>query len=89
MRHDSDFEKLARGHSLVTVSIIYYVPDYSSIVNEFLWQTLDIKPKYPRVEQFLDFWQREIEAVIKEIRVFDATSLDPSKFRSIADVFKV
>jgi uncharacterized protein Usg len=65
----------------VTVEVIYYIPDYSRIVNVFLWQTFDLRPKYPRIHTFLDFWRREIDAVIKEVVIFDMPDLD-TKWRN-------
>lgn len=59
-------------YSMVTVSVLYYMPDYASLLNEFHWQTLDLPPSYPRIHRFLDFWRREIDAVIKEIAISDA-----------------
>lgn len=58
--------------SLVTVQVFYFIPGYSYLINEFLWQTLDRRPRYPRVHRFLDFWRREIDAVIKEVTISDA-----------------
>lgn len=82
-----DFELMfSRGYSLVTLSIIYYLPDHKSLVNEFLWQTLDLRPKYPRVEQFLDYWKREIDAVIKEIRMSDSSGTLPRNFRNVVEI---
>lgn len=54
---------------LVTVSVLYYLPDHRSLVNEFVWQTLDCGPRYARVEAFLDYWKREINAIIKEVSI--------------------
>ena len=51
------------------VRVYYYVPDYTSIINEFTWQTIDIAPKFPRVTRFLDYWRTNIDAVIKEIEL--------------------
>ncbi len=53
----------------VTVQIYYWMPDYQDILQEFIWQTKDIVPEYPRVHKFLDFWHREIDAVISEIHL--------------------
>ena len=53
----------------VTVQIYYWMPDYENITQQFIWQTKDIVPEYPRVHKFLDFWHREIDAVINEIHV--------------------
>lgn len=72
MFYNPDFGNvLIKERSLVTVNVLYYMPDYQSIINEFVWQTLDIGPKYPRISKFLDFWKREIDAVIKEVIISD------------------
>lgn len=52
---------------LTTIHIYYYMPDYSSILQEFTWQTLDLQPKFPRIKRFLDHWQTNIEAAIESI----------------------
>lgn len=85
--NDPDFEKiLVKGYSVVTVNVVYFLPDHRSLVNEFMWQTLDLKPKYPRVIRFLDFWQREIDAIIREIQLADSSGLQPRYFRSVAEI---
>ena len=55
--------------SLVTVDILYYMPDYTDIVQEFIWQTNDHAPELPRVHTFLNYWKEHIEAMIKEVKV--------------------
>jgi uncharacterized protein Usg len=88
MRYDTDFEKVfGRGYSLVTINVIYYMPDYRHLLNEFIWQTLDKRPKYPRIEQFLGFWRREIDAVIKEIILTDLGTPEPADLRNIEQYF--
>lgn len=54
---------------LVTTNVLYYRPDFPSIVNSFVWQTEDKLPSLPRVAKYLDFWRREIRAVIANIEV--------------------
>lgn len=58
---------------LVLVGVRYYIPDYTSILNEFYWQTEDFVPDIPRVHQFLDFWKNNIDATIKEVVVSEAS----------------
>ena len=55
--------------SLVTLDIYYYMPDYTDIVQEFIWQTNDYAPELPRVHEFLNYWKENIDAVIKEVSV--------------------
>ena len=88
MKHSRDFEDLfVRDYILVTVNVLYYLPDQQSILNEFLWQTLDLRPKYPRIHRFLDYWRKEIDAVIKEVIISDTDAFpDPKKWRHGIDI---
>jgi uncharacterized protein Usg len=67
---------ILRRKSIVTVDILYWMPDYTNVLQEFVWQTSDIVPEYPRVHRFLNYWQENIEAVISEVRVADAERID-------------
>lgn len=65
---DPDFEaQFKRGYRLTLIDIYYYMPDHKSLVQEFIWQTLDLPPRFPRMHEFLEHWRRNIQAVIKEI----------------------
>ena len=57
-------------NTIVTVSVFYWMPDYRHVLQEFIWQTDDIKPEYPRVHKFLNYWHDNIEAVIEEIKIY-------------------
>ena len=48
------------------------MPDYKHILQEFIWQTGDVRPEYPRVYRFLNYWHDNIEAVISEIYIADS-----------------
>ena len=56
---------------IVTVDILYYMPDHSSILQEFIWQTEDIVPEIPRVHMFLNYWKNNIEATINRVFIMD------------------
>jgi len=81
---DRDFEmQIVRGYSLVTVNVLYWMPDYRNVLNEFVWQTMDLTPRYPRVEKFLSHWRREIDAVISEVRILEAgRAIGPTEWRN-------
>lgn len=90
MSTGDDLELRMKGYSLVTVNVLYFMPDHRSLVNEFIWQTLDLKPQYPRVEQFLDHWRREIDAIIKEVLISDAGyNLRGPRFTNVSAVFRL
>ena len=58
-----------RKKYLVLVDILYWMPDYNNVLQEFIWETDDYVPKLPRVNKFLNYWHKEIDAVINEVRV--------------------
>jgi uncharacterized protein Usg len=76
---NSQFEQQLRGGRLTTAEIVYYMPDHPGLLQEFLWQTLDEAPDFPRVQRFLDHWRREIDAVIHSVRVSYAGQLVPAR----------
>ena len=67
---------ILRRKSIVTVDILYWMPDYNNVLQEFVWQTSDIIPEYPRVHRFLNYWQENIEAVISEVRIADSETIE-------------
>ena len=58
-------------NTIVTVNVLYWMPDYNHILQEFIWQTADVRPGYPRVHRFLNYWHDNIEAVISEVNIAD------------------
>ena len=58
-------------NTIVTINVLYWMPDYTDILQEFIWQTADISPEYPRVHKFLNYWHNNIEAVISEVNIAD------------------
>ena len=58
-------------NTIVTVNVLYWMPDYNHILQEFIWQTADVRPEYPRVHRFLNYWHNNIEAVISEVNIAD------------------
>ena len=58
-------------NTIVTINVLYWMPDYTHILQEFIWQTADIRPEYTRVHRFLNYWHDNIEAVISEVNIAD------------------
>ena len=58
-------------NTIVTLNVLYWMPDYEHILQQFIWQTTDVRPEYPRVHRFLNYWHDNIEAVISEVNIAD------------------
>jgi uncharacterized protein Usg len=76
---DTDFHRRLGGERLTTAEVIYYLPDHPTLLQRFLWQTLDLPPEFPRVCRFLDFWRREIDAVIHSVTCSAAGLVCPAR----------
>ena len=82
MREEERFDELSlrlKGWRLATAEVLYYLPDHPALLQSFVWQTLDLAPKYPRIHKFLDFWRREIDAVIHSVRLATGEILAPPR----------
>ena len=77
--YNEDLVRQLRGERLTTTQVLYYMPDSPSLLQEFVWQTLDLAPEYPRIHRFLDFWRREIDAVIHSVSVTASGLVTPAK----------
>jgi len=62
-----------RNPRIYTVDILYY-PRKSLILQELIWQTEDIAPKYPRIRRYLNHWYHHIHAIISEINIVETKS---------------
>jgi len=51
----------------VLIQVIYYMPAYPSLLQEFTWGYEDRVPELMRTRQFLNYWKRNIDAVISEV----------------------
>ena len=80
---DGEFARRLKGAKLLTAEVLYYMPDHPSLLQTYLWQTLDEAPKFPRLAAFLDHWRREIEAVIHSVRVAHGEPLAAPAWRKV------
>jgi uncharacterized protein Usg len=85
----AEFERRLAGSRLLTAEVLYYMPDHPSLLQSFLWQTVDQAPKCPRLAEFLDYWRREIEAVIHSVRVAHGEPLDVPGWRHANGVLRL
>lgn len=75
---------------LTLIQIYYYMPDYPSVINEFMWQTIDLYPRFPRMKRFLDFWSQNIEARINQIYLtYSDPYYGPNYFKNVTHEWKL
>jgi len=75
-----DLQKMMREYRLTTAEILYHLPDHPALLQAFIWQELDIAPKFPVLNKFIDFWNRELDGKIHSVTVAHAELIMPNKF---------
>jgi uncharacterized protein Usg len=73
--------KQLKDYRLTTAEIVYHLPDHPALLQTYVWQELDLAPRYPTLRQFLDFWDRELEGKLHSVRVASARLITPTMLR--------
>ncbi len=68
------------GYRLTTAEILYRLPDHPELLQTYIWQELDLAPRFPTLRRFLDFWEREIEGKLHSVRVCSGRLIRPVSF---------
>lgn len=65
----SEQRLVLQGYRLTTAEILYHMPDHPKLLQTFLWQDLDLVPRFPILNRFLLFWQDNLEGKLHSVRV--------------------
>jgi uncharacterized protein Usg len=69
------------GYRLTTAEILYHLPDHPRLLQSYIWQDLDIAPRFPVLHKFLDFWSRQLDGKLHSVRVGAASLITPGEMR--------
>jgi len=75
----TDFQRMLNDYRLTTAEILYHMPDYPTLLQSYVWQELDVPPKFPALIRFLDFWERELEGKLHSVKIASASLVVPAK----------
>ena len=81
----SQLELQLRDYRLTTADILYHMPDYPELLQQYLWQDYDIAPEFPVLHRFLNFWERNLDGRLHSVRVGSQRLIRPQEAR-ICDV---
>lgn len=85
----TDFGKQLDGYGLTTANILYRLPDHPTMLQTFLWQEYDLAPRFPNLQSFLDFWQRELDGPLHSVSVAHKRLVSPAECRLITQEFQL
>lgn len=89
VRDYSETELRLKGYRLATAEILYHMPDHPGLLQTFLWQALDLAPKFPILTKFLTFWERNLDGPIHSVRIASKDLITPSEFRALDGEFRL
>ena len=58
---DRSFVAQLNDYRITTAEILYWMPDHKHVLQSFVWQNLDLAPRFPALTKFLDFWERNLD----------------------------
>jgi uncharacterized protein Usg len=68
------------GYRLTTAEIIYHRPDHAFLLQSYVWQELDMAPRFPVLARFLRFWEDNLDGRLHTIRVAGTELMRPAQF---------
>ena len=76
-----NLELRLKGYRLTTAEILYHMPDHPSVLQSFIWQELDIAPRYPVLSRFLRFWETSLDGRLHSVRVATHGLIAPAELK--------
>ncbi len=70
-----------KDYRLTTAEILYHMPDHPGLLQSYVWQDLDVAPRFPTLRRFLQFWTRELDGRLHSIRVASGGPNRPASMR--------
>lgn len=66
---------------ITTAEILYYMPDHPGLLQSFIWQDFDQSPDFPKLRDFLNFWDRSIDGKVKSVYITESGFLKEYEFK--------
>jgi uncharacterized protein Usg len=85
----SDLARQLDGYRLTTAEILYHLPDHPKFLQSYVWQALDIAPRFPVLKRFLDFWSRNLDGRLHSVKVCSTGIVKPAEFRLVGSEFRI
>ncbi len=78
---DKAFLRQLEGYGLTTAEIHYRMPDQLSLLQMYVWQDYDVAPDFPVLNEFLQFWERELDGPLHSVTVAHKKLIHPAELQ--------
>lgn len=65
------------GYRLTTAEILYHMPDHAGLLQTFVWQELDLAPRFPMLRGFLGYWDKNLDGKLHSVKVASSALIRP------------
>ena len=83
----SETELMLKGYGLTTAEFFYRMPDYRSVLNSFIWQEYDLAPDHPKLFEFVECWNKEIDGPLHSVRFTHRKLISPGQWQNMVGEF--
>jgi uncharacterized protein Usg len=77
------------NYRITTAEILYWMPDHKHVLQSFVWQHLDLAPRFPALSRFLDFWERNLDGKLHRVRVANAALIKPAEYKFASGLYEL
>lgn len=77
----TDLALALNDYRLTTAEIYYHLPDHPHVLQSYIWQEMDMAPKFPVLHKFLDFWSRNLDGPLHSVMVSHTGLIHPREYR--------
>ena len=84
---DRSFVAQINDYRITTAEILYWMPDHKHVLQSFVWQNLDLAPRFPALTKFLDFWQHTLDGRLHKVTVANTQLIKPAEFRFASGLY--
>ncbi|MES2749341.1 MAG: usg protein [Patescibacteria group bacterium] len=85
----SETELMLHGYGLTTANFFYRMPDYRSVLNEYIWQDYDLYPDYPKLFSFIEFWQGNLDGPLHSVEFTHRKLIRSGEWRNVKGEFRI
>jgi uncharacterized protein Usg len=86
MAVSNDFKRQLDHYRLTTAEILYHIPDHPKLLQSFIWQDLDVMPKFPVLRRFLNFWQEKLDGKLYQVRIAVVDHISMGEFKTMEEL---
>lgn len=76
-------------YRLTTAEILYHLPDHPRLLQAYIWQELDLAPKFPVLQRFLAFWESNLDGRLHSVKIASTQIVTPAEVRLATGEFSI